>query len=144
MAALPGVVGLTALATLLAVVPVALLWRLPAGWAAALATLLVALAVVPLRRGGMAGEALAVLPYVALPAAWGMRGVPCQAMRIAATLASPGRVFLGVWLPLVLPWIGAGLAFGLARALAGAGLAWAALLPLAAGAWPLARALAAR
>jgi ABC-type spermidine/putrescine transport system permease subunit II len=144
LSALPDVVVLTALAALLAIVPVALLWRLPPRWAAVVATLLVVPAVLPVPLAGVVGQAALLVAYVALPAAWGMRRVPRPAMRVAATLASPGRVFARIWLPLVLPWIAVGLCFALARALASAGLPWLAVPPLAAGAWPLARALAAR
>jgi hypothetical protein len=144
MAALPGALVLTAPAALLAGVSVVAMWRLPAAWAATVATALVVFALLPWPQAGLAGEAARLVPCAALPAAWGLRRLPHPALRVAATLASPGRVFVSLWLPLVLPWIGAGLCFALARALADAGLPWFAVVPLALGAWPLARALAAR
>ncbi len=122
----------------------ALVW-LPARAAAGLAALLLLPALVPIPSlGTMPSEVAGLLPFLALPAAWGLRRLPAGALRVAASLTGPVRVFARVWLRLAAPWLLTGLAWGFARALAATGLAWPAALLLAATAWPVLRALAAR
>jgi hypothetical protein len=133
--------AITGLAAAIAVPLVAALVRLPAGGAATLAALLLVAAVLPIP--GTSAEVAPLLPFVALPPAWGLRRLPAGALRIAASLAGPVRVF-GIWLRLAAPWLLTGLAWGLARALAAAGFSGPAALLLAAAAWPLLRGLAAR
>lgn len=135
---------ITGLAAAIAVPLVLALVRLPAGGAATLAALLLLAALLPIPGlNGTPAEVAPLLPFVALPPAWGLRRMPAGALRIAASLAGPARVF-GIWLRLAAPWLLTGLAWGLARALAAAGFTGPAALLLAAAAWPLLRGLAAR
>ena len=135
----------TALAGVVAVVLVAVLVRLPAGAAAVLAALLVVPAVVPLPVlgqlpvGRLVANAAALLPFLALPPAWGIRRVPAEGLRIAASLAAPGIVRRRIWLRLVAPWLLSALLMGLGRALAGVGLPWAGTVLLAVGVWLILR-----
>jgi hypothetical protein len=134
--------GATALAAAVAVPLGVALARLPAAWTATLATLALVLPLLPLP--GAVAPAAPLVAFVALPLGWGLRRIPAATLRVAASLAGPGRVVWHVWLPLGAPWLLAGLGLGLARALAGLDLAWPAALLLAAAAWPVLRAAAAR
>jgi hypothetical protein len=137
--------AITGIAAAIAALLLLALLRLPAGAAAGLAALLLLPALVPLPGlDTLASEVAGLLPFMALPAAWGLRRIPARPLRIAASLAGPGRVFARVWLRLAAPWLLTGLAWGFARALTAAGLVWPAALLLAATAWPVLRALATR
>jgi ABC-type spermidine/putrescine transport system permease subunit I len=137
--------AITGIAAAIAVPLLLALVRLPAGGAATLAALLLLPALLPLPGlGTMPSEVAGLLPFLALPAAWGLRRIPASTLRIAASLAGPARLFARVWLRLAAPWLLTGLAWGFARALAAAGLAGPAALVLAAAAWPVLRVLAAR
>jgi hypothetical protein len=137
--------AITGLAAAITVPFVLVLVRLPAGGAATLAALLLvpALLAVP-GLDTMPSEVAPLLPFLALPPAWGLRRMPAGTLRIAASLAGPARVFLRVRLRLAAPWLLIGLVWGFARALAAAGLVWPAALLLLAAAWPVLRGLAAR
>lgn len=141
----------TALATVVAVPLAVALARLAAPWAASLAALVLVLILLPLpdpatlpHAATLLARAAPLLPFLALPLGWGLRRVPAGDLRIAASLAPPAAVLRHVWLPVALPWLLAGLGLALARALAGTWLAAPAALLLAAAAWPVLRALAAR
>lgn len=144
-AALLHALGATAVAAVVALPLGGALARLPAAAAVTLFVFVLAVAMLPLPgQGTIAGDAGPLLVFVALPLGWGLRRIPAATLRIAASLASPALVARHVWLPLAAPWLAAGLAMALARALAGAGLGWLAALALAAAIWPLQRALAAQ
>lgn len=143
VAALPHALAATAVAVVAGLPLGVLLARLPPAPAATLATALAAAVLLP-GEGSIAADALPLLALVAVPPGWGLRTIPAATLRIAATLASPARVIRSVWLPLAAPWLLAGVALGFAGALARAGLVWPAGLLLAATAWPVLRALAAR
>jgi hypothetical protein len=135
----------TGIAAVFAVPLVLVLVWAPAGAAAGLAALLLLPALLPLPGPDtMSSEVAGLLPFLSLPAAWGLRRIPASALRIAASLAGPARVFARVWLRLAAPWLLTGLAWGFARALAAAGLPGPAALLLAIAAWPVLRGLAAR
>jgi hypothetical protein len=144
----PGLLHALALAAAAGVVAIpfvlALAW-LPAGGAATLAGVLVLVTLAPLPPAlGPAAEVAPLLAPFALPPAWGLRRIAPTTQRIAASLAGPWMRFLRVWLPLVAPSLAVGLAWGVARALGGAGFPWPAALLGAASAWPALKALAER
>src|SRR5208283_2580038 len=93
-AALLHALAVTGMAAVVAA-PLALaLARLRASGAATLAALLLLPALLPLPGPGtLPADAAAVLPFLALPAGWGMRRTPPAVRRIAASLAGPGLVF---------------------------------------------------
>ena len=139
----------TGLAAAVAVPLLLLLVALPQGWAASLAALLVLAPLLPVPDlppglGSLPAEVTALLPFVALPPAWGLRRIPTRALRVAASLAGPARRFFRFWLKLATPWLLVGLAWGFARALAAGGLVWPAAILLLAAARPMLRVLAAR
>ncbi len=137
--------AITGIAAAIAVPLLLALVRLPAHAAAGLAALMLLPALAPIPGlAAMPSEVAGLLPFLALPAAWGLKRLPAGALRVVASLAGPVRGFALVWLRLAAPSLLTGLAWGFARALATAGLAWPAALLLAAAAWPVLRALAAR
>lgn len=135
--------ALTGLAALVAVPLVLALAHLPRRGAVVLTVLLLAAALLPLARlNTTPAEIAALLPLVALPPAWGLRATPPGALKIAASLVGPMRVFFAIRLGLAAPWLAVGLALGFARALVEAGMLWPADLMLTAAvalvAWMLA------
>jgi ABC-type molybdate transport system permease subunit len=122
---LPVLLRGAAMATGLAALPGWLLGlaldRLSAPRAAMLAALLLLPALLPLSPPGpLPVQALALLPWLALPLGWGLRRMPAGSRLVAATLAAPAVVLYRIWLPQIWPWLLAGLGLGFARALAAA------------------------